>query len=128
MSAAASRYPARRAAGTRAGTGRPRRANPWAGGAGAARVRWDRLGRIALLGVLVALVYLYVSAGAHMLSTWRQSRHDSAVVRTLEAEHRLLEHQHEGLSGQAALESDARQLGMMHRGEQPYVVSGLPDN
>jgi hypothetical protein len=92
------------------------------------RVRWDRVGRIALLCVLVALVYLYVSAGLRMLSTWQQSRHDRAVVAGMEHEQRRLESQHEGLSGQAALEADARQLGMMYRGEQPYVISGLPGN
>jgi hypothetical protein len=30
-------------------------------------VRWDRLGRLALLCVLVALFYLYLSAGVRML-------------------------------------------------------------
>ncbi len=28
-----------------------------------ARVRWDRMGRVAMLGVLVILAYLYLSAG-----------------------------------------------------------------
>ena len=32
-------------------------------------MRWDRVGRLALLCVLVALIYLYVSAGVRMLST-----------------------------------------------------------
>ncbi len=91
-------------------------------------MRWDRLARLALLGVLIALVYLYASAGVRMLSTWRQSRHDRSAVAALEAEHRLLVHQHEGLAGQAALEAQARKLGMMRRGEQPYVVTGLPSN
>jgi cell division protein FtsB len=91
-------------------------------------VRWDRLARLALLGVLVALVYLYASAGIRMFSSWRQSRHDHAAVAALEAEHRQLRHQREGLTGQAALEAQARKLGMMRRGEQPYVVTGLPSN
>lgn len=98
------------------------------GAAAVARVRWDRLGRIALLGVLVALVYLYGSAGLHMLSTWQQSRHDRAVLSGMASEHARLVRQHEELSGQAALEADARQLGMIYRGEQPYVLSGLPAN
>jgi hypothetical protein len=93
-----------------------------------ARVRWDRLGRAAMLCVLVALLYLYLSAGIHMLSTWRQSHRDSAVVVTMEHEHRLLVRQHERLSRQATLEAEARQLGMMKKGEQPYVVGGLPNN
>ena len=49
------------------------------------RVRWDRLGRVAMLGVMVALVYLYLSAGRHaVLSTWGEAKRDSAQVQTLE--------------------------------------------
>jgi hypothetical protein len=99
-----------------------------AGASAPARVRWDRLGRVAMLCVLVALVYLYASTGVHMLSTWRQSRHDDAAVAAMEREHRLLIRQHESLTGSGTLEAEARQLGMMKPGEQPYVISGLPDN
>lgn len=81
-----------------------------------------------MLGVLVALLYLYLSVGLHMFSTWRQERHDRAAVAVLEAEHRRLLRQREGLVGQPALEAQARRLGMMAPGEQPYVVTGLPDN
>ncbi len=101
--------------------GRPRRA-------GRARVRWDRLGRMAMLCVLVALVYLYASAGVRMLSTWRQSHRDDAAVASMEHEHRALVHQHEALTAPGTLETEARQLGMMRTGEQPYVVGGLPNN
>jgi cell division protein FtsB len=97
------------------------------GGAGE-RVRWDRLGALALLCVLVALAYLYASAGLHMLSTLHQSRHDNATVAAMEREHRALLRQHQSLSGQAALEAHARKLGMMRKGEQPYVVGNLPSN
>ena len=81
-----------------------------------------------MLGVLVALVYLYASVGLRMLSTWRQSRHDNASIAVMEVEHRALVRQHQALSGQSAIEAEARQLGMMRKGEQPYVVSGLPGN
>lgn len=91
-------------------------------------MRWDRLARVAMLCVLVALVYLYASVGVHMLSTWRQSHRDSAAVATMEREHGLLVHQHEALSAPGTLEAEARQLGMMKPGEQPYVIGGLPDN
>jgi cell division protein FtsB len=91
-------------------------------------VRWDRVGRLAMLCVLVALLYLYLSAGVHMFSTWRQSRHDKAAVVALQREHASLTRQHETLTKQATLEGEARQLGMMKKGEQPYVVSGLPPN
>jgi len=81
-----------------------------------------------MLCVLAALVYLYLSAGLHMLSTWRQARHDSAAVLAMEREHRLLLRQRETLSTPTTLEAEARQLGMMKPGEQPYVLSGLPNN
>jgi cell division protein FtsB len=93
-----------------------------------AGVRWDRVGRVAMLCVLVALTYLYLSAGIHMLSTWRQSHRDGAAVAALEREHVLLKSQQETLSKPSSLEEEARQLGMMKRGEQPYAISGLPKN
>jgi cell division protein FtsB len=96
-------------------------------GAGAG-VRWDRVAKVAMLCVLVALSYLYLSAGIRMLSTWRQSHRDSAAVVALEREHVLLKAQHEKLSKPAALEEEARQLGMMKQGEQAYEISGLPKN
>jgi len=81
-----------------------------------------------MLGVLVALIYLYASAGVHMLSTWRQSRREDAAVAAMQREHTQLVRQHEALSKSWALEAEARRLGMMRRGEQPYVIGGLPDN
>jgi hypothetical protein len=111
--------PAISASGAKA---RPRRASA------PARVRWDRLGRVAMLCVLVALLYLYASAGAHMLSTWRQSHRDDAAVASMEREHRALVHQHAALTAPGTLETEARQLGMMRTGEQPYVINGLPRN
>ena len=93
-----------------------------------ARVRWDRIGRTAMLCVLAVLVYLYVSAGVRMFSTWRQSGHDNATVASLEAEHTALLRAHTELSSTSTLEAEARRLGMMKRGEQPYLVTGLPSN
>jgi hypothetical protein len=81
-----------------------------------------------MLCVIAALLYLYLSAGIHMLSTWRQSSHDRAAVTTMEREHRSLLQQHERLAQLATVEAEARRLGMMKAGEQPYVVSGLPKN
>jgi cell division protein FtsB len=92
------------------------------------RVRWDRLGRIAMGGVLVALAYLYLSAGVHMFSTWRQSHRDNATVATMEREYKTLSRQHESLGKQATFEAEARRLGMIKKGERPYVVSGLPND
>jgi hypothetical protein len=91
-------------------------------------VRWDRLGRLAMLAVLAALLYLYLSAGAHMLSTWGQARYDRATVVTMEREHQTLVRQREALSRQGTVEAQARQLGMKKSGERQYIVPGLPAN
>ena len=116
------RSPARASGKRAAGVARSR-----SGGVGA-RVRWDRLGRVAMLFVLAALLYLYLSAGIHMFSTWSQARRDSATVRALQREHVTLVHQRETLGRQETVETEARQLGLMKAGEQAYVVSGLPNN
>ena len=94
----------------------------------AARVRWDRLGRVAMLCVLVILAYLYLSAGVHLLSTWRQVRGESAKVAAMQREHNTLQRQHEALGSPGAVEAQARKLGMMRHEERPYIISGLPNN
>jgi cell division protein FtsB len=91
-------------------------------------VRWDRLGRVAMLGVLVILACLYLSAGVHLLSTWREARGVRAKVTAMEREHELLQRQHESLGKPGTIEAQARRLGMMKHGEQPYIVSNLPND
>jgi hypothetical protein len=81
-----------------------------------------------MLFVLVALAYLYLSTGVRIFSTWRQSRHDSSLVSSMSREHQALVSKHNALSSQGSLEAEARQLGMMRQGEQPYVVTHLPSN
>jgi cell division protein FtsL len=81
-----------------------------------------------MLFVLAALLYLYLSVGTRMLSTWHQSRHDSATVASMEREHTALVRQRETLGRQGTVEEQARRLGMKKANERPYVISGLPAN
>lgn len=81
-----------------------------------------------MLFVLAALLYLYLSAGIRMLSTWRQSRHDSATVATMEREHKALVRQRESLGRQGTIEMQARNLNMKKPNERQYVIPGLPSN
>ncbi len=94
----------------------------------AGRVRWDRLGRIAMLFVVLALVFLYIGTGFHMLSTWRQSHRTPARVAAMQTEHRRLISEHNRLSSQANLEDQAKALGMQRPNEQTYIVGNLPKN
>jgi cell division protein FtsB len=91
-------------------------------------VRWDRVGRAALLCVLGALLYLSLSACLSVLSTWKEASSASAQVATLERQHNALEAQHTALSSPGTVIREARKLGMMRPGEQTYVITGLPSN
>jgi hypothetical protein len=81
-----------------------------------------------MLMVAGVLLYLYLSAGIRMFSTWGQSRHDRAAVATMEREHRTLVRQREALGRQGTVEAEARRLGMKKLGERQYIVPGLPAN
>jgi len=91
-------------------------------------VPWDRLGRTAMLAVMVAIAYLYLSAGLRLFSVWGESKRDAAQVRALEGQNRRLQRQHSLLASPGSVQTQARRLGMIRRGEQAYVVSGLPNN
>ncbi len=92
------------------------------------RVRWDRLGRMAMLCVLAALLYLYLSAGVSLVSTWKEARGDSAQLAALERQHTALEAKHASLINPSTMMREARRLGMIRPGEQTYVITGLPSN
>lgn len=81
-----------------------------------------------MLCVLMALAYLYLSAGIHLLSTWHEARGDSAKVAMMKRENKLLQDQHEALGRGGTVEAEARRLGMMKPNERPYIISGLPNN
>ena len=92
-----------------------------------ARIRWDRVGRLALLAVLLLVLYLYVNPLRGWWSTWQESKAKAAEITRLQAENRALEARRAALHDPAAVEREARRLGMVKPGERPYVVRGLPD-
>jgi cell division protein FtsB len=79
-----------------------------------------------MLCVLAALLYLYLGAGLKMFTTWRQAQRDERTVSVLQREHTRLERQRAYLVRPETVELQARRLGMVKAGEQPYVVGGLP--
>jgi cell division protein FtsB len=103
-------------------------ARPRAGlGAVAPRVRWDRVGRIALLVVLLLVALAYVGPARSLLSTWRDSGAKQAQLRTLEREHEALLRRADDLRDPRTVQAEARALGMVKQGERSYVVRDLPD-
>jgi cell division protein FtsB len=90
------------------------------------RIRWDRLGRWALIAVLGLVLYLYVGPAATWVSTYREAARKRADVAELKAENRRLRERRRVLRDPTALEREARRLGMVKAGEKSYVIEGLP--
>jgi cell division protein FtsB len=90
------------------------------------RIRWDRLGRWALIVVLGFVLYLYVGPAATWVSTYKEAARKRADVAALKAENQRLRERRRDLRDPAALEREARRLGMVKAGEKSYVVEGLP--
>ena len=91
----------------------------------AARVRWDRVARVALLVVLVGVLALYVGPARSWVSTLSESKQRNGEVAQLERENRQLRERRDELRDPTALEREARRLGMVKPGERAYVVEGL---
>jgi cell division protein FtsB len=89
-------------------------------------IRWDRLGRVALLVVLGVVVLLYVGPATSYWRTLRESKQRSAEVRRLQTEHERLLARRKALREPASLMREARRLGMVRRGERAFVVQDLP--
>jgi cell division protein FtsB len=94
--------------------------------AAATRLRWERLGRIALLVVLAAVVAVYAEHAASYLSTRAQNARQEAIVRSLERRHAQLLQREHTLRDSTTIIRRARQLGMIRTGEQAYVITGQP--
>jgi len=89
-------------------------------------IRWDRVGRFALLGVLGVILLLYISPAKHWIEQSRTAGEQSAELERLQAEHKQLEHQVRDMRNPASLEREARRLGMVREGERPFVIQNLP--
>jgi cell division protein FtsB len=90
------------------------------------RIRWDAVGRRALLGVFALVLYLYIGPAVKWVQTYREAGRQRAQVAQLRAENARLRAQKRALLAPGALEREARQLGMVKAGERAYVVEGLP--
>lgn len=93
---------------------------------GGTAIRWDRLGRTALLCVFCGVLLLYVHPLLSMWSTRGEAARRKADVVRLRAEQRALARRERALRDPRELELAARRLGMVRTGEKAYVVSGLP--
>jgi cell division protein FtsB len=97
-------------------------------GAAALRVRWDRVGRVALLLLLSAVVLSYVGPARSLFSTWHDSHAKQAQLRALEQRHQALLSRAKALRDPRTVDAEARRMGLVKVGERSYVVRSLPDH
>lgn len=118
--------PARTVRAPRRAPAAPPKARPRALPGGARGIRWDRVSRVALLVVLLGLLFLYVGPARSYWSTVQEAKHRRAEVTRLKHENTKLRARRDALRNPAALEREARRLGMVRPGERSYVVKHLP--
>jgi cell division protein FtsB len=88
-------------------------------------IRWDRIGRHALLGVLGVILLLYISPTKRWIDQSATAGHQQAELDDLEAEHEHLRARLRELKAPGALERHARRLGMVKVGERAFVIENL---
>ena len=88
-------------------------------------IRWDRVGRCALLGMLVFILILYISPAKHWIQQSGTAGRQKDELRELRAEHKALEQRVHDLSDPGALEREARRLGMVRSDERAYVIENV---
>jgi cell division protein FtsB len=89
-------------------------------------IRWDRVGRFALLTTLMAILLLYISPAKHWIQQSRTAGAQQEELSELTDENRELKRKVRALRDPGALEREARRLGMVRQGERAYVIENLP--
>ncbi len=90
--------------------------------AASSRIRWDRVGRWALICVFAFVIYLYIGPARTWIRTYaeaKRTREDGAKLGERRAE---LQPRRRARARAGAVELEARKLGMVKAGEKLYVV------
>ena len=88
----------------------------------AARIRWDRVGRWALICVFLFVVYLYIGPARSWVTTYAEAKRQRTDVASLKQRNAQLRAEKRRLERRDAVEVQARKLGMVKAGEKLYVV------
>jgi len=92
---------------------------------GPSRIRWDRVGRVALVLVLFGVMVSYLNPLVSLFQAWQGSKASDHQLSQLKQEKVQLQAQLRTASSPATLEREARKLGMVRPGEHAYAVKGL---
>ncbi len=86
------------------------------------RIRWDRVGRWALIGVFAFVLYLYIGPARTWVSTYAEAKRKRDEVAAMRAQNERLQARKAELQRPGAVEFEARRLGMVKAGEKLYVI------
>jgi hypothetical protein len=92
---------------------------------GPSRVKWDRVGRIALTLVLAAVLYSYLNPAIDFVKTYTATTAAKAELHRLLDENRHLHDRVQSASEPLVVDREARGQGMVAEGETPIVIHGL---
>ncbi len=89
------------------------------------KVSWDRKFRMVMLVVVVLIGWMAVRAAIAMVATHAQAVAEIQQVQRYVREDHRLEREAKDLTQKRTIEQRARQLGMIKKGEQSFVVTGV---
>jgi cell division protein FtsB len=89
---------------------------------GAAGIRWDRVGRVALVAMLFAIVLLYIAPIRNWIQQSGTAKHQQQRLDQLKQENARLQGRLNYLKRPDSIDREARRLGMVKRGERAFVV------
>ncbi|HZO07717.1 MAG TPA: hypothetical protein VFB52_15110 [Solirubrobacterales bacterium] len=92
---------------------------------GPSRIKWDRVGRVALTLVLAAVLYSYLNPALDFVKTYTGTTEAKAHLHELQAESRRLHDRVQSSEDPIVIDQRARSLGMVEEGERPVVIRGL---
>jgi cell division protein FtsB len=102
----------------------PRKRRP-AARSGASRIKWDRVGRIALTLVLAAVLYSYLNPAIDFVKTYTATTAAKVQLHELLRANRRLHERVQSAEDPIVVDGAARSQGMVAEGETPIVVHGL---
>jgi cell division protein FtsB len=91
---------------------------------GASRIEWDRVGRIALSLVLLAVLYSYLNPLIDFVKTYSATGAAKAKLHRVLDENKRLHHRVQSSGDPLVIDAKARAGGMVRPGETPYVIAG----
>ncbi len=91
---------------------------------GPSRIKWDRVGRIALTVVLFAVLYSYLNPAIDFVKTYTGTTAAKATLHQLQHENRQLHDRVQSSEDPLVVGQAARAQGMVAEGETPIVIRG----